>query len=248
MRNQGDTGPVQRPPDADSDAFLDAAPTEYLRSLHRGITLQLILIGASMVAVVIYVVAFGIMIALMPSVSNSAIFLTTCLFTFCMILLSIAWWVSQYLLTTPDPRGAWSEAFERYRRILRVLLWAGVGLGLAGFALGIASFGSISNPPPYPPPPPGPLDMAEFALNAISIIVMLAQTVFFMLYFEQLGIRLRDPIIAARAKLLVWLLPVLFVLVCTVIAPIAALILQIRLYTKVQSRLKELLAAASARA
>jgi hypothetical protein len=247
MSNQGDPGPVQLPPEADSDAFLDAAPPEYIRSLYRGITLQLIVIGASMVLVLIWMVAFAIMIALMPSVSNGAILLTTALFMVCMMLLSIAWWVSQHLQTTPDPRGVWNEAFERYRRILRVLLWVGIGLGLLGFAFAIASFGPMANPPTYPPPPAGPLDIAEFALNAISIIVMLAQTVFCMLYFEQLGVRLRDPLIAARAKLLVWLLPVLLVLVCTVIAPIAALILQIRLYTKVQARLRECLAAANAR-
>ncbi|MBY0112293.1 MAG: hypothetical protein K2Y21_05695 [Phycisphaerales bacterium] len=241
MSNQGDPGPVQLPPEADSDAFLDAAPPEYIRSLYRGITLQLIVIGASMVLVLIWMVAFAIMIALMPSVSNGAISVTEALFMVCTLLFSIAWSVSEYLLTTPDPRGVWNEAFERYRRVLRVFLWVGVGITVVGFAFAIASFGSISTPPTYPPPPPGPRDIAEFILNAISIVVMFAQTVFYMLYLEQLGIRLRDPLIAARAKLLVWLSPVLFLLFFTVIAPIAALILQIRLCTKVQSRLRQLL-------
>lgn len=247
MSDEGDPAPLQLPPDVDSDAFLDAAPPEYLRSLYRGITLQLIVIGASMIVALIWMIAFAIMMALMPHVSNGAIFFTTALFTVCMMMIGIAGWVSQYLLTTPDPRRVWHEAFERYRRVLRIFLWISMGLGLIGFVFGIAAFGSISTPPAYPPPPAGPLDIAQFVLNAISIMFMLAHFVFYMLYFEQLGIRLRDPVIAARAKLLVWLLPVLFVLFCTVIAPIAALILQIRLYTKVQSRLRECLGATSAR-
>lgn len=201
-----------------------------------------------MIVVLIGMVALAIMMALMPSVSNGAIFLTTALFLVCTLLLSIAWSVSEYLLTTPDPRGVWNESFERYRRVLRVFLWVGVGITLVGFVFAIASFGSISNPPTYPPPPAGPLDIAEFVLNAISIIVMLAQTVFYMLYLEQLGIGLRDPLITGRAKLLVWLSPVLFVLFFTLIAPIVALILQIRLYTKVQSRLRESLGATNAMA
>ena len=60
---------------------------------------------------------------------------------------------------------------------------------------------------------------------------------FLMLYFEQIGIRLQDPWIAARAKMLVWLVPVLMLLFCTIIAPIAALVLQVQLYWRVRGRI-----------
>ena len=61
-------------------------------------------------------------------------------------------------------------------------------------------------------------------------MVGVAHVAILMIYIEQIGIRLNDPWIAARAKLLVWLAPVLGLLFCTVVGPIVGWVLQVQLF------------------
>ncbi|MBL8876110.1 MAG: hypothetical protein JNM86_09980 [Phycisphaerae bacterium] len=221
----------------DPDTSLAAAPEEYLRALHRGLTLWLVGIAASFTLNVLFGIIFFVLVLSSPKTNPAPLFFGYSVFLLVVCGIGCA---AQYLFTIPDPRGVWNQTFENYRRILRVLLWVGAILGL--IAMGFA-FGALTSQPTtstgpgsIPSEPFGLGGFARLGVNVFAGVFGLAHTVFLMLYFEQIGMRLHDPWIAARAKMLVWLVPVLMLLFCTVVGPIAAVVLQVQLYWRVRGR------------
>lgn len=224
----------------DPDTSFHAAPEEYLRSLHRGMTLVLVAMAASLVCFLFYVFGIGILAVLGNAAPESAPIVFVGIFGILMLGVGVVGWIGKYLLTVPDPRGVWGEAFERYRRVLRVFLWMGIVVG--GAALIFVAVNLSGRPQERGASPFGLKWAAQMVANIASAVLSLVQMVFLMLYFEQIGLRMHDPWIAGRAKMMVWLMPVLFLLFCTIIAPIVALVLQVQLYVRVWKGLGRVIA------
>ena len=226
----------------DPDTSLAAAPGEYLRALHRGLTLMLVAFAISIAVTCPFFITYFFLI--LTRTAMEAIVPLAMGFSILMMLVGIIGWIGKYLLTVPDPRGVWNESFENYRRVLRGLLWihvlmAPIALGLAYMAWSsMSSAGSIPTgiPASGPSSPFGLEFFARMLLQLVAVVLSFANIVFLMLYFEQIGMRLHDPWIAARAKMLVWLVPVLMLLFCTIVGPIAAVVLQVQMYWRVRGR------------
>ncbi|MBS0188300.1 MAG: hypothetical protein JSS51_09535, partial [Planctomycetes bacterium] len=132
--------------------------------------------------------------------------------------------------------------------LLRLFLWLGVLMAIIGLWSAFSAFNSnsISRPTSFSRPSSFSLEFfLRTGFQLTALLISLAYMVIMMLFLEQIGLRLHDPWIATRAKLLVWLVPVLMVLSCTVIAPLAAALLQAHLYFKIRSRIGELMATPS---
>ncbi|MFO0860565.1 MAG: hypothetical protein U0570_08405 [Phycisphaerales bacterium] len=226
----------------DPDTSLAAAPEPYLHSLHRGLTLMLVAFVASLaIAFPFYI----ILVFLLVTNAATGIAPLSIGFAILMLLVGAIGWGGQYLLTIPDPRGVWNQTFENYRRLLRLFLWLGVLMAIIGLWSAFSAFNSnsISRPTSFSRPSSFSLEfILRTGFQLTAFLISFAYMVIMMLFLEQIGLRLHDPWIAARAKLLVWLVPVLLILSCTIIAPLAAAALQAHLYLKIRSRLGELMA------
>lgn len=229
----------------DPDTAMVAAPLDYVRSLHRGFTLMLVAMACAFAMYIFGAIAFASVVLRVGADNSLAMAQFVLVLSICMVVPSVIGWIGQYLMTIPDPRGVWNEAFENYRRVLRVFLWIGVVVGAISLAfVAWMFFSQTATPTSLPGPGPSGIETSvRFGFHIIVGLTTLAHMVFMMLYFEQIGIRLNDPWIAGRAKLMVWLLPLLLVLFCTVIAPIAAIVLQVQLYLRVRGGLGRVVAA-----
>lgn len=250
----GDSAENTRPPAVnaaaiDPDTSLAAAPEAYLIALHGGCTLMLVAFAASFVITLPCTVVF-VILGLTQQLTHFMPALVVGM-GLVMLIVGCIGWAGQYLLTVPDPRGVWNVTFENYRRVLRIFLWAGVILALIGLGFAFTAWNSFlaSSPASSGTSMPvsgavSPFGLGFFArigVNVVSFVVGLVHVVFLMLFFEQIGLRLNDPWIAARAKLPVWLAPVLMVLFCTIIGPLAGAVLQAHLFWRVRGRIGEVM-------
>jgi hypothetical protein len=217
----------------DPDAFLDSAPPEYLRSLYLGARWKLIaMIGTAVCGMLTALIA----IVLILSVSLGAFYVVVpfvALAGLGMLGFVIVHYVADFRLTTPDPRGIWHEPFEKFRRILRIILWLSIALNIIGLGIAILFFSLSESPGAV-----ADSMLTQFVVQGIGALWGAAYVVVQMFYCRYLGERMRDLWIIKQATLLSWLLPLLALLFCTYIAPLVGLALQIHFYYQLQMRLK----------
>lgn len=226
----------------DPDAFLDDAPPEYLRALYQGARWKLVamigtavcgMLGALLGVVLILSASSGASYALIPFVALAGLG---------MLGFAIVHYVADFRLTTPDPRGIWHEPFEKFRRILRIILWLSIALNLIGLGIVILFFSLSESPGAV-----ADSMLTQFVVQGIGALWGAAYFVVQMFYCRYLGERMRDLWITKQATLLSWLLPLLTLLFCTYIAPLVGLALQMHFYYQLQMRLGRRLSSASSR-
>lgn len=229
----------------DPDAYLDTAPPEYLRSLFQGARWKLITyIGSAacgMVGALLFIVFF-LSIGLRSTTTVYIFFPLLAIVGITLFALAILQYVALFRFTAPDPRGIWHEPFEKFRRILRLMLWLSIAFTALAAVIGLVALLVMGRDRFVAP---GAVAL-RVGLQGLGLLWGIAFLVVEMMYIRFLGERMRDLWLINHAKLLVWLLPLLSLLFCTGIAPLVALGLQMHLFYQLQRRLKLRLDAASA--
>jgi hypothetical protein len=140
-----------------------------------------------------------------------------------------------FLYASPDPGQMSNNRGEKPRQILRVAIGVSAIAAIGQIALGGLAL--------FMAPTPGQVGAAEGVLM-LSAVAGLAGSVawivqFFaaMLYTKWLAPRIPSPRVLKRASLLMWLGPVLFLLFCTVVAPLIALIMYYNMFSWIRQAL-----------
>lgn len=236
--------------------MLPDSDPDYVRSLHRGAVTVLTCLVASL-AVGILTFAVGVTFAVMGGMAASAptpagappaagpggipewIELASLLAQTGIGLASVfGWW----LLTSPDPGGASRENSPKVRLAVRVLAVCAAVASLVAF-MSTLLWG-----------PANALALGGGGITPGEVIVILAGVVsgfllpiarFFveLVYIRALARRIPDTLIAERAKKLMWVYPLIYVLgaLCLGLGPLIALILYYRLINSVRKALREIM-------
>lgn len=182
-------------------APLSEAAPEYLARLHRGVVW---VITGIILTVLLTLGAVASELALQSSSgSRGWMMLGQEAARFVgMLVLAAGWW----MLTTPDEgqRRGWGETARWW---VRAVLFVGLGLGLAALGVEAARFIATSGS--------GARHGGWIGLNRglgwVWMLVSAGHFVASMLYIQWLGARMFDAYIVRRARLLMWLCPVLTV-------------------------------------
>lgn len=231
-------------PVADSvarDLFRDA-PAEYVRSLYSGTKLVVGMILLLVVLALTSGVVSGLAgaQAITPAVHDAVAVGTSVCGVICSLLLTIGWWK----LTEPNPEhppeysGGASRSLVRWMAVIHAAFSATQSIIL--LATGAYSFSATQN---------AQLSIGTGSLLAVVGLSLLGLVVFAVGYFAQMlyigwmGPRLPNTWVTKRAKLMMWLGPLLYVVgaLCIGLGPLVALILYYNLITKVRADLKEIL-------
>lgn len=225
------------PQSLDPDAYLDTAPPAYLRSLEQGARWKLITyIGSAACGMV--GVALGIVLFLGLGLRSTAtfviIFPLLAIVGLTLVALAVLQYIAIFRFTAPDPRGIWHEPFEKFRRLLRLMLWLSIAFAALTMLIGLVAILLMGRDRFNTP---GAIAI-RFGLQGLGVLWGIAYIVVEMMYIRFLGERMRDLWLINHAKLLVWLLPLLSLLFCTGIAPLVGLGLRVHLFYQLQKRLK----------
>ncbi|MBX3387881.1 MAG: hypothetical protein KF691_00350 [Phycisphaeraceae bacterium] len=215
--------PIERSLRGDLLAFSDAA---YLRALLRGVTFI-------MAGILLVILNFIIGIALVAVIGPGATILSGVI-GLAASGISI---YGYYLYSSPDPGQLSENRGEQPRRIVRIMLLVSVVAAIAQFVLlmigdggaGMTT-GSLSGA--------GGLQLVASAIGGLAWIV---QYFAVMLYTRWLAPRIPSERIAKRAKLLMWLGPVLFVFFLCFLAPLIAMIMYYNMFSWMRKDLIALL-------
>lgn len=205
-----------------SDELKNSSP-EYLASLHRGVV---IILSAIIVMILITFASIGVGIALAVggagaggappqwfNVVNQGLSLLMSL------ALAYGWW----LFSSPDPSYTGRLDGSTARKIVRIALCVAIGMGLVAFALQLA-------------PLSGPSPVLLVGVGLLSIVVFAVRFFAEMLYLQWLTPRIPDWDAYKRARLLIWLGPVLYTVgaLCLGLGPLVALVLYWNLLDKIR--------------
>lgn len=208
--------------------LLQFSAPEYLARLHQGVFfVQAAIIGSLLLFFGGFAFAFsGLGGSWVPSaVLTAGVVLAGAT--------AYGWWQ----FSTPDPAQAAGDKGERPRQIIRIATLVGVGVAVAEFVIQLTPTVTRAG------------GDVLLALVGVSRIVSIAATVaaFFaaMLYLRWLAPRLPDARVAKRAKMLMWLGPLLYTvgLLLVGLGPLIALVLYYNLLDWVRKDLKALRAA-----
>lgn len=225
---------------------LKFSPPEYLAKLHQGVVIVLAsVIVTILVSFAMAGLAFVAPLAAM-SFGNVQVVMVVVLAAL-GIVAAYGWW----LVSTPDPEGRLHPTAETARKIIRVVMLLGAAITCASTAH------TIINPPapmalptPGGPQPAGPLFTSAMAIQmGFVLISMAAAAVMYfvqMMYVRWLAPRLPDAFVFERAKMLMWLGPLLYTvgMFCLGLGPIVALVLHWNLLDRVRKDLKRIRAEA----
>ncbi len=229
------------------DELIYSSP-EYVAALHKGVFIVL----AGIIAMILMTFAsvgaaiFGAMVAPVPGIEIASVlasFVTG-------VVVAVGWW----MLSEPDPASREGRKGETARKIVRICTIVGVAIQCASlvvtFALPTPAPVFTPPPPPGAPPlsavPPAPLSMvAMIASVGIALLNMVAAAVSYfaqMIYIRWLAPRLPDVKVFDRAKLLMWLGPLLYTVgaLCVGIGPLVALVLYWNMLDLVRKDLKRI--------
>jgi hypothetical protein len=203
--------------------LLQYSSDEYRQALLRGVTLIMTGIALSLIS---FVALFAFAAAFGPGASV--------IFAGLTLIASGVSYFGYYLYSTPDPGQLSTNKGERPRRILRICIAISLVAGLLQIALGLFGPASIFTPASMP------ASTAAFLSIAASIAGVVAWIVQFfaaLLYTRWLAPRIPNPRLFKRAKLLMWLGPVLMVGYCLVIPPLVALIMYYNMFSWIRKDL-----------
>lgn len=212
----------------------------YLQMLYRGLICILIAALATVGVTVLSFIVVGIAIAVGISASGSAFaqsftaqqglisVVTQTVMLPISLLMLYGWW----LFSAPDPGVSASDSGQKPRRIVR---GSTVAMAAATTLTLICQTAALM------------VSWMELVAGGVSIVNAVAGIVQFfasMLYVRWLAPRIPSMTIENRAKLYMWLLPVIYVVgVCVVVGPIVATVMYFLLLNLVRIELKKIIAA-----
>jgi hypothetical protein len=213
--------PVERSLRGDLIAYSDEA---YQQQLLRGVTLIMAGILLSMISVF---VAFALG-ALLRSGSSILVLISS-------LVASAISYYGYYLYSSPDPGQLSTNRGEQPRRILRIALVVAIVANLAQFGL------TLLSPAVALPASPAAgfrgLSGLQLAASLAGGVAWLVQFFAVMLYTKWLAPRIPSERVFNRAKLLIWLGPLLGVLFFCVLAPLIALIMYYNMFSWIRKDL-----------
>jgi len=233
-------GTASGPPERGDE--LKFSPPEYVAKLHHGVVIVLAMVLASIVASFATIgLSFAAAIASWQSGSLQIALL------FLMTLLSMAsaygWWI----FGSPDPDGRLHPTGELARKIIRVVVLLSV------LASCVSAVYTLLNPPtpltmPAPGRPPSvgstitPALLTQIGIAIVSLVIAAWMYFVQILYVRWLAPRLPDAYVFERAKLLLWLVPLLTIVgvLCAGLGPLIALVLHWNLLDRVRKDLKRI--------
>ncbi|MBS0190719.1 MAG: hypothetical protein U0573_02355 [Phycisphaerales bacterium] len=208
--------------------LLKYSSPQYRGSLLRGVTL--IMTGIALMLIgMIGALLIG---AFVPGAGGQIVMIGL------MFLSSAASFAGYFLYSVPDPGQLSANKGETPRRVLRICIAISLASSLAQTVVsmiatgkGVAGFGMV------PHQNISTLTMF-YAITAVTGLIAGAVQFFAaMLYTRWLAPRIPSTRVANRAKLLMWLGPILIVLYCTLICPLIALILYYNMFSWIRSAL-----------
>ncbi len=223
------------------DLFGDA-PAEYVRSLYTGTKL--------VIGMILFLVVLGLLSGLMsglagvqaisPGVHDAVVVGTSVCSVIGTLVLALGWWK----MSEPNPEhppgysGGASRSLVRWMAVVNAAFSATQSIIL--LASGAYRFSATQNPPWSNST--GSL-LAFLGLGVLGLITFAVGYFAQMKYIEWMGPRLPNTWVTKRAKLLVWLGPVLVTvgIFCLGLGPLVALVLYYNLVTRVRADLKGIL-------
>ena len=226
--------------------LLEYSSPEYVATLHKGTFIVL----AAIIAMILctFGMVGGAILGTAAGMGTGGIeTLFKLLLTLCAFASAYGWW----LLSSPDPASREGQRGEKARKVVRICTLIGAGLGVAGFVLGLfVTATSFTFPGGAPPGGAQPGTGASAAAGLASIFGLLLALInsiagviaFFaqMLYVRWLAPRLPNEWVFRRAKLLLWLGPLLYTVgsLCLGLGPLVALVLYWNMLDRVRKDLK----------
>jgi hypothetical protein len=216
------SAPVERSLLGDLIAF---SSPEYQSTIHRGVFLvQAGIIGSLLLFIL------GIVLAFAFSAAQSVMLVGQGLSLIPAALSVWGWW----LLSSPDPGQLASNKGESPRQVIRVTVAIQAAITVVHFATTAVSTMAIGSQAV------GGIGVMALAMNRVARGASVAQFFAAMLYIKWLATRLPSPRAEKRAKLMLWLGPVLYTggLLLVGLGPLIALIMYYNLLEWVRKDLK----------
>jgi len=232
------------------DLLIYSAP-DFVEKLHRGVLIVLTTLIVSILLVLVGL-ATGFVVSAGQQLFTGMAYLLGIVGVANSAAMAWGWW----LTSSPDPASREGMRGEKARKLVRILTVVGLTLTiLAQFASIILPFvmSAVPQIPQQPQPAPGgappAMTPALLAMAGVSMLIGLIKFVAWAgLYFAQmyyirwLSPRLPDQWVFDRAKLLMWLGPLLYTVgaFCLMIGPLVALVLYWNLLDRVRKDLKQI--------
>jgi hypothetical protein len=216
--------------------LLEFSSANYIESLRRGATIVKASILLSIISTLLLLLLSILNAAVVTASGALHTAIQTAYGVAAVVCLgsSVAFYAGWWLLSDPDPAIVGSETGATHRRVLRVTAAAGAA------TTALSSVAQLGAPAPASAAMPGgvigTITMAAGIAGTIAWIVMYFAS---MRYARWLAPRLPDPWVDARAKLLTWLGPVLYIFGCGVGA-IVALVFYWNLVERIRAHLSRI--------
>jgi len=221
----------------------------YVRKLYLGAKL---VIASILFMVILMIVSFGFqMFVAFGSLSQAAgtrgEFVATALGVLASFIGAFGWWS----LSEPNPRSMVANDGMNARMLVRIMVVTNVVIGIVSQLLVLYLNSQISQMQGNSTAQPGTVSNGLVISGLLILVVSLTSIVTFavaffsqMRYLQWVGPRLPNPWVTDRAKLMMWLGPLLFTVgaLCIGLGPLVALILYYNLITKIRADLKQILA------
>lgn len=216
--------------------LLRYASTEYVAQLHQGV----FLVQAGIIVSVLLIVA-SIFIAVAGAIPGGRLIAQVA--GLVPAVLSVyGWW----LLSAADPGQLSSNKGERPRKLIRAAVIANCLIAITSLVINI-----LSSMGATPTPATGsmqPLHMLELLMSIVNLAATLVQFFASMLYLAWIGPRLPSLRVVKRARMMLWLGPVLYTvgLLLVGLGPLIALVLYYNLLEWIRKDLRSIRAGRSA--
>jgi NAD/NADP transhydrogenase beta subunit len=210
---------------------LEYCSPDYLRTLHHGV----ILAQTSIIMLVLQILAGGLFrIVLASVVAQTAMFdLVGSMVGFVGSIIGLVGW---WMLSALDPRFTGVDTGQRSRAVVRVTVAALAGitllqLVLAFFSTAVSTFAAAD-----------PLILAILGVSAFGLIAQITKYFASLIYLQWLVRRIPNQRAEMRARLLMWLGPVLVTVgaLLLFIGPLVAIVLYYNMLDWVRKDLKRI--------
>lgn len=230
--------------------LFEFASTEYVAKLYSGSKLVI----ASILFMVILAfgsigfqmfVAFGV---LSQAAGRTGEFVASALGVLASFMGAYGWWQ----LSEPNPQASLTDQGVNSRKLVRAMVVTNVIIGIITQVVVLIMNSQIAQLQGNTAGQPGAVNksllLAGLVVFGVGLIGLVTFAVAFfaqMKYMQWIGPRLPNPWVTERAKLMMWLGPLLYTVgaFCFGLGPLVALILYYNLITKARADLKHILAA-----
>ncbi len=222
------------------DLLIYSSPA-YLEMLHRGVFIIMVAL-ATLIVLSLGMLCLSIIGLVMSRPFLDALMTAEILTTGAGFVSAYGWW----LFSSPDPASRVGMKGEKSRQVVRALTLVGVGVSVAVLVLdallpaiaaaGPSGWGSMFQQG-------GLATLAVDLMLGLIALASLAASYFAQMYYIRwLSPRLPNQWVFDRAKLLMWLGPLLYTVgaFCLMIGPLVALVLYWNLLDRVRRDLKQL--------